>query len=62
MGTRTLQKHVLHLDVDGTLTDGFVYFGKDGEVCKGFYVRHGVGLQKIMKKGIKPVIITSRNS
>lgn len=50
------------MDVDGTLTDGFVYFGKDGEVCKGFYVRDGIGIQKIMKKGIKPVIITSRNS
>lgn len=52
----------LILDVDGTLTDGTVYFGENGEAYKGFYVRDGIGIQKIMKVGIVPVIVTSRDS
>lgn len=52
----------LIMDVDGTLTDGIVYFGDSGEICKGFYVRDGLGIQSVMKKGITPVILTSRNS
>lgn len=53
---------VLIMDVDGTLTDGVVYFGASGEICKGFYVRDGLGIQCVMRLGIEPVIITSRNS
>lgn len=53
---------ILIMDVDGTLTDGVVYFGDSGEICKGFYVRDGLGIQKVIKNGIMPIIITSRNS
>ena len=53
---------ILVMDVDGTLTDGIVYFGDSGEICKGFYVRDGLGIQRIMKIGITPIILTSRNS
>lgn len=52
----------LVVDVDGTLTDGTVYIGNNGELCKGFYVRDGLGLQRIIKKGITPIILTSRQS
>ena len=27
------------MDVDGTLTDGNIYMGNDGELCKAFNVR-----------------------
>ncbi|MCI9535334.1 MAG: HAD hydrolase family protein [Lachnospiraceae bacterium] len=52
----------LIMDVDGTLTDGQVYIGEHGELCKGFYVRDGLGIKKAMAAGIKPVILTSRES
>ncbi len=53
---------LLIIDVDGTLTDGIVYIGNSGELCKGFYVRDGIGIQKLIKAGIKPVVCTSRES
>lgn len=52
----------LIIDVDGTLTDGTVYIGNTGELCKGFHVKDGLGIKKIIAKGIVPVILTSRNS
>lgn len=52
----------IFIDVDGTLTDGQVYIGNQGELCKGFYVRDGLGIQMAIKKGIEPIIFTSRES
>lgn len=52
----------LVIDVDGTLTDGTIYIGNTGELCKGFHVKDGLGIQKIISKGIVPVILTSRYS
>ncbi len=53
--------HVI-IDVDGTLTDGIVYMGNEGELCKGFYVRDGIGIQMLIKNGVTPIILTSRKS
>lgn len=53
--------HVI-IDVDGTLTDGIVYISNNGELCKGFYVRDGLGIQRIIHEGVIPVILTSRKS
>lgn len=53
---------LLIMDVDGTLTDGIVYIGNHGELCKGFYVRDGIGIQNLIRAGIIPVILTSRES
>lgn len=50
------------MDVDGTLTDGIVYIGNNGELCKGFYVRDGIGIQNLVIAGITPIIFTSRES
>ncbi|MCM1342927.1 MAG: HAD hydrolase family protein [Lachnospiraceae bacterium] len=52
----------LVIDVDGTLTDGKVYIGNDGELCKAFYVRDGIGIKAVIRNGIIPVILTSRES
>lgn len=54
---------LLVMDVDGTLTDGTVFISKQGEMCKPFYVRDGLGIKHILPKaGIEPAIITGRNS
>ena len=54
---------VLFMDVDGTLTDGKIYMGVDGEICKAFNIKDGYGIHNILiPAGILPVIITGRTS
>ena len=54
---------MLVMDVDGTLTDGHIYVGADGEVMKAFHVQDGYGIAHILPRfGIIPVIITGRTS
>lgn len=54
---------MLVMDVDGTLTDGCIYMGPQGEAMKAFNCQDGHGIAQILPKlGITPVIITGRNS
>ena len=54
---------LLVMDVDGTLTDGKIYMGNNGEVMKAFDVKDGCGIKDILPTlGITPVIITGRVS
>lgn len=54
---------MLVMDVDGTLTDGHIYIGADGEMMKAFNVQDGYAIAHILpEKGIVPVIITGRSS
>lgn len=49
------------LDIDGTLTDGRLYYGKDGESFKAFDVRDGHGLRLLqICTGIKLAALTGR--
>lgn len=51
------------MDVDGTLTDGKIYMGPNGEAFKTFDIKDGCGIKDILPLyGIKPVIITARDS
>lgn len=50
------------MDVDGTLTDGQLYFGDNGELFKKFHVKDGYGVHLLIKHGIIPVIMTGRIS
>lgn len=53
----------LVMDVDGTLTDGKIYMGNDGEVMKAFSIKDGCGIHDILiPAGITPIIITGRKS
>lgn len=56
------QIKLMGFDVDGTLTDGGLYFGNEGEVMKRFSVFDGQGLRLLMDHGIKVVWITARSS
>lgn len=54
---------MLVMDVDGTLTDGHIYIGADGEMMKAFHVQDGYAIAHILpEEGITPVIITGRSS
>lgn len=53
----------LVMDVDGTLTDGKIYMGNDGEIFKVFDIKDGYAVHTMLKKlHITPVIITGRTS
>lgn len=55
--------HFLVMDVDGTLTDGKIYMGPDGEAIKSFDIKDGYGIKLLLpSKGIIPVVITARQS
>ena len=54
---------LLFIDVDGTLTDGKIYIGDNGEVMKAFDIKDGYAIRHILPQyGIIPVIITGRTS
>lgn len=53
---------MLVMDVDGTLTDGKIYVGDNGEVFKAFNVKDGYRLININNYNIIPVIITGKKS
>ena len=51
-------------DVDGTLTDGRIYMGRNGELIKAFNVKDGYGLRDILMKEhhVNVIVITGRSS
>ena len=53
---------LLVLDVDGTMTDGRLYFGPRGEALKVFHVRDGLGIKRLDAAGIHVAVISGRTS
>lgn len=49
----------LALDVDGVLTDGHIFQGLNGQWCRNFFIRDGMGLLLLKEKGLKLALITS---
>ena len=53
----------LVMDVDGTLTDGGLYIGAEGEIMKRFHVKDGYAIHDLLPQmGIIPIIVTGRTS
>ena len=53
----------LVMDVDGTLTDGKIYMGENGEVMKAFNIKDGYAISYFLpSNGIIPIVITGRKS
>lgn len=51
------------LDVDGTMTDGRLYYGAQGEALKAFDVRDGHGLRLLtMYGGVRLAVLTGRRA
>ena len=51
------------MDVDGTMTDGKIYMGNNGELFKAFNIKDGYGIHEILPKhGVKTAILTGRCS
>lgn len=49
-------------DVDGTLTDGGMYYSAQGDTMKKFNTRDGMGLKLLQAAGIKTGIITGETT
>jgi len=53
---------LLLMDCDGVLTDGRLYYTKDGEVMKVFNVRDGQGIVSWHKAGFQSGIVSGRDA
>lgn len=53
---------LLILDVDGTLTDGSLFYDAQGESLKFFHVHDGMGIKLLQNAGITVAIITAHTS
>jgi len=53
---------LLILDVDGTLTDGRIWFGPNGEEYKAFSAFDGLGIKMLKMGGVETVFLTARES
>lgn len=60
--TRAAKIRLVGFDVDGTLTDGRLWFDEDGRESKAFHVLDGQGLVQLRRAGLGVVFITARNS
>ena len=49
-------------DIDGTLTNGLVWYGDNGEQLKSFNVKDGLAIKKLLSKGFKVGFISGRDS
>ena len=50
------------MDVDGTLTDGGVYYDDKGNEFKKFSIKDGAGIVRLHNAGISTMILTGRSS
>lgn len=59
---RLKRVRLLIMDVDGTLTDGAMYYSPRGEELKRFSTRDGMGITLLRRAGIDTAIVTSEQS
>jgi 3-deoxy-D-manno-octulosonate 8-phosphate phosphatase (KDO 8-P phosphatase) len=60
--TRAARIRLLILDVDGVLTEGFLFFDAKGETLKVFHVRDGHGIKMAQRAGIEVAWVSGRRS
>ena len=53
---------ILLTDVDGVLTDGGMYYSKEGDILKKFHTRDGMGVSMLRKNKIDTIIITKEKT
>lgn len=53
---------LLILDVDGTMTNGQIHVGAQGELFKSFNAKDGHGIRSAMQEGVEVAIISTSNS
>lgn len=53
---------LLSLDLDGTLTDGGLYYAEDGSELRKYHVQDGLGIVMCMQAGIEVCLLTLSNT
>ncbi|MGL6226896.1 MAG: 3-deoxy-8-phosphooctulonate synthase [Thermoguttaceae bacterium] len=56
------QTRLVITDVDGVLTDGGLYYGKDGECMKRFHARDGKAIRLLQEANIQVAVLSGRDS
>jgi len=59
---RASKIRLLILDVDGVLTNGFLYYGPKDELFKVFHVRDGHGIKMAQLGGVEVAFLSGRRS
>ncbi len=62
LNERAAKVRLVITDVDGVLTDGGVFYGRDGEAMKRFNIRDGMGVERLRETGVDVGIITGEKS
>ena len=62
LGKKCSQIKLVITDVDGVLTDGGMYYSKNGEILKKFNTRDGMAVELLRNNKIPVVIITGEKS
>jgi 3-deoxy-D-manno-octulosonate 8-phosphate phosphatase (KDO 8-P phosphatase) len=58
--TRLAGVKVVAMDVDGTFTDGTLFYDHEGNIIKGFACRDGLGIELLGRAGIPRGFVTGR--
>lgn len=56
------QVKLLSLDLDGTLTDGGLYYAEDGSELRKYFVQDGFGIVAVKQAGIEVALITQSDT
>ncbi|MGH8145860.1 MAG: KdsC family phosphatase [Rhodanobacteraceae bacterium] len=59
---RAAKIRLVAFDVDGTLTDGRLWFTEDGREIKAFHTHDGLGIKRLRERGIEVALISARLS
>ncbi|HEX7369243.1 MAG TPA: HAD hydrolase family protein [Rhodanobacteraceae bacterium] len=59
---RAARIKLVAFDVDGTLTDGRLLMTEDGRELKAFHVHDGLGIKRLLERGIDVAFISARVS
>src|ERR1700704_7007170 len=59
---RARRVKLMLFDVDGTLTDGNLWYGPSGEEIKAFHSFDGLGLKLLAESGVQLALLSGRNS
>ncbi len=62
LGKKVKNIKIVLTDVDGTLTDGGMYYSSKGDTMKKFHVRDGMAVNILKRNGIFTVLITKEKS
>jgi 3-deoxy-D-manno-octulosonate 8-phosphate phosphatase (KDO 8-P phosphatase) len=61
-GRRAAKVRLLSIDIDGVMTDGFLYYGPEGDLLKRFSVRDGLGIELAHAAGLDLALLTGKTS